>query len=147
MIFRSPEDPYVGKYDQEVVITLSDWYHGLVTDLLAEFISVYNPTGAEPIPDSAVMNDTSTVNVTAEAGKTYLFRFINIGAFATQYLWFEGHTMRIVEVDGVWTNESEADLLYIAPAQRYSVLVTMLNKTDTNYAFVSSMDTVRFLHS
>jgi iron transport multicopper oxidase len=143
MIFYGPDDPYTGHYDQEIIVTLSDWYHGQVSALLKSFVSVFNPTGAEPVPNSALMNDTTSLNITAKPGQTYLFRFINVGAFATQYVWFEGHDMRIVEVDGVWTNESQADLLYITPAQRYSVLVTMLNDTSKNYPLVSSMDTVR----
>jgi iron transport multicopper oxidase len=144
MIFYSPDDPYDGKYDEEVVVTLTDWYHTQVSVLMQSFVSVFNPTGAEPIPDSALMNDTSTLNITATPGQTYLFRFINVGGFAGQYVWFEGHNMSIVEVDGVWTSPTQADLIYITPAQRYSVLVTMKNQSSTNFPFLSSMDTVRF---
>jgi iron transport multicopper oxidase len=147
MIFYSPDDPYNGKYDQEVVVSLTDWYHTQVSLLMQSFVSVLNPTGAEPIPDSALMNDTSTLNITATPGQTYLFRFINVGAFASQYVWFEGHNMSVVEVDGVWTSPTEADLIYITPAQRYSVLVTMQNQSSTNFPFISSMDTVRFSSS
>lgn len=106
------------------------------------FISVTNPTGAEPVPEAALMNDTYDLKTPVEPGKTYMFRIINVGAFAGQYFWFEGHTMRIVEVDGIYTEAAEADLIYIASAQRYSVLVTMKNDTSTNYAYVTSMDQV-----
>ena len=106
------------------------------------FISVANPTGAEPVPDSALMNDTTDAKTPVEPGKTYMFRIINIGAFAGQYFWFEGHTMRIVEVDGIYTEAAEADMIYITAAQRYSVLVTMKNDTSANFAYVGSMDEV-----
>ena len=106
------------------------------------FISVANPTGAEPVPDSALMNDTTDAKTPVEPEKTYMFRIINIGAFAGQYFWFEGHTMRIVEVDGIYTEAAEADMIYITAAQRYSVLVTMKNDTSTNFAYVGSMDEV-----
>ena len=109
---------------------------------MKSFISVTNPTGAEPVPDSALMNDTTNAKTLVEPGKTYMFRIINIGAFAGQYFWFEGHTMRIVEVDGVYTEAAEADMIYITAAQRYSVLVTMKNDTSSNYAYVGSMDQV-----
>lgn len=88
------------------------------------------------------MNDTYDLKTPVEPGKTYMFRIINMGAFAGQYFWFEGHTMRIVEVDGIYTEPAEADLIYITSAQRYSVLVTMKNDTSTNYAYVGSMDQV-----
>lgn len=50
--------------------------------------------------------------------------------------------MKIVEVDGVWTDSVETDMIYITVAQRYSVLVAMKNETSTNYPMVGSMDTV-----
>jgi iron transport multicopper oxidase len=141
-VVTDPENPYIGQYDEERVISLSDWYHDQMPMLLKKFISVTNPTGAEPVPKSALMNDTQNLTVPVEPGKTYLFHLVNVGAFASQYFWIEGHTMKIVEVDGVWTNASEANMIYIASAQRYSVLVTMKNETSQNYAMVGSMDTV-----
>jgi len=139
--------PFADQYDEEIVLTFSDWYHDMMPDLLARFISYANPTGAEPVPQSALINDTQNVTVNVQPGKTYLFRMINIGAFAAQYVWFEGHTMRVVEVDGIYTEPAEADMLYITAAQRYSVLVTMNNDTKSNFAFVGSMDEVsRYRH-
>ncbi|KAL5048445.1 Cupredoxin [Aspergillus fruticulosus] len=115
LIVHAEDDPYIGQYDQEYVITLSDWYHNQMPPLLKEFIS---------------------------PGMTYLFRLANIGAFASQYFWIEDHEMQIVEVDGVWTEPATADRIYISSAQRYSFLVTMKDETSRNYAMVGSMDTV-----
>ena len=112
-------------------------------DLMKSFISVSNPTGAEPVPNSALMNDTQNLTVSVEPGKTYMLRMVNIGAFAAQYVWFEGHTMRIVEVDGIYTEPAEADMLYMTAAQRYSVLLTTKNDTTSNFAIVACMDQVR----
>lgn len=143
LTISDPKDPYVGKYDEERMLTLSDWYHDQMPSLLKGFISVTNPTGAEPVPKAALMNDTQNLTMSIQPGKTYLFRMVNIGAFASQYFWIEGHTMKIVEVDGIWTEPAEADMIYIASAQRYSFLVTMKNDTSRNYPMVGSMDTVR----
>ncbi|KAM0798798.1 iron transport multicopper oxidase FET3 precursor [Usnea florida] len=140
LIVHDPDSPYKGQYDDEIVLTVSDWYHDEIPNLMKGFISVTNPTGAEPVPNAALMNDTFNLTTPVEPGKTYMFRIINVGAFAGQYFWFEGHTMRIVEVDGIYTEAAEAELIYITPAQRYSVLVTTKNDTSTNYAFVGSMD-------
>ena len=142
LIVNDPDSPYKGQYDEERVLTMSDWYHEQVPTLMKSFISVTNPTGAEPVPKSALMNDTYNLTTPVEPGKTYMFRIINVGAFAGQYFWFEGHTMRVVEVDGIYTDAAQADLIYISPAQRYSVLITMKNDTSTNYAYVASMDQV-----
>lgn len=134
--------PYKDAYDEEVIISLSDWYHDEMAVLIPQFINKINPTGAEPVPQAALMNDTQNITVPVEAGKTYLFRMVNIGAFAGQYVWFEGHNMSIVEVDGVYTDQAEADMIYISAAQRCSFLITAKNETTANFPFVASMDTV-----
>lgn len=142
LIISDPDSPYKDQYDEEIVLTLSDWYHDQMPGLLSWFISYANPTGAEPVPDSALMNETQDLKIIVEPGKTYMFRIINIGAFAAQYLWFEGHTMRVVEVDGIYTEEADANMIYLTAAQRYSVLVTTNNETSANFAIVGSMDLV-----
>lgn len=142
MIVNDPDSPYKGKYDEERVLTVSDWYHDQITQLMKSFISVTNPTGAEPVPEAALFNDTQNLTTAVEPGKTYMFRIINMGAFAGQYLWFENHTMQIVEVDGIYTEQAAADMIYITAAQRYSVLITTKNDTSTNFAYVASMDEV-----
>jgi len=133
----------LGQYDAEIPLTLSDWYHDEMPGLIAGFISYKNPTGAEPVPKSALMNDTQNLTVPVEPGKTYYFRLSNIGAFAGQYFWIEGHTMQIIEVDGVYTDPAETNMIYITASQRYGFLVTMKTDSSANFAMVGSMDTVR----
>lgn len=125
---------------------MSDWYHDQMSDLLGPFISKSNPTGAEPVPDAALFNDTQNLNIDVQPGRTYLIRMINMGAFAGQYIWFEGHNMSVVEVDGVYTKPAVAEMIYLSAAQRCSFLLTTKNETTENYAFVGSMDTVCLLH-
>lgn len=144
LIIQDPESPYAGQYDEELVISLSDWYHDQMPGLLKQFINVANPTGAEPVPKSALMNDTQNFTLSVEPGKTYLIHLANVGAFAGQYFWIEGHTMRIVEVDGIWTEPAEAEMIYVASAQRYAVLLTTKNDTSANFAMMGSMDTDLF---
>ncbi|KAK5997143.1 Iron transport multicopper oxidase fetC [Cladobotryum mycophilum] len=144
LIVHDPKFPYQKEVDHEFVLTLSDWYHDQMATLLGQFLNKGNPTGAEPVPKAALMNETQNLEISVEPGKTYLFRVINIGAFAGQYLWAEGHTMRIVEVDGIYTQAAEASMVYIAAAQRVSFLLTTKNDTSANFPIVSSMDTTLF---
>ncbi len=137
---HDPENPHRDRYDEEMVLTLSDWYNEEMRPLIARFLDVSNPTGAEPVPERALMNDTVDLKVAVQPRKTYLIHIINIGAFASQYLWFENHTMSIVEVDGVYTEPAES--IYVTPAQRYSVLLTTKDTPDQNFAIVGSMDQV-----
>lgn len=126
------------------MLSVSDWYHEEMQTLIPLFLNKANPTGAEPVPQNALLNDTQNLTVSIQPGKTYLFHVVNMGALAGQYLWFEGHNMTIVEVDGVFTEKAEAERIYISAAQRYSFLLTTKNETTSNYAFVSSMDTVSY---
>ncbi|KAI1281547.1 Cupredoxin [Xylaria sp. FL0933] len=144
LVVHDPKSPFLGQYDEELVLTVSDWYHEQMAVLLPAFNSKSNPTGAEPVPQAALFNETQNLTLSVQPGKTYLFRMINIGAFAGQYVWFEGHNMTIVEVDGVYHQPAEAEMIYISAAQRYSFLLTTKNETTANYAFVASMDTSLF---
>ncbi|MCJ1384904.1 hypothetical protein MMC17_008022 [Xylographa soralifera] len=145
-IVHDPASPFVDMYDEEIVLTLSDWYHESMAVLIPSFVNVANPTGAEPIPDATLLNDAQNISVSVEPGKTYMIRIINMGAFAGQYLWFEDHSMTIIEVDGIYTEPAETGMLYLSAAQRYSVLLTTKNDTSANFAFVGSMDQDMFDH-
>ncbi|KAK0626772.1 multicopper like protein, partial [Immersiella caudata] len=144
LIVHDPENPFTDMYDEELVLTVSDWYHDQMPDLLPLFISKVNPTGAEPVPNSALLNETQNLTISVQPGKTYLFRVINIGAFAGQYIWFEGHNMTILEVDGVYTQPARADMIYLSAAQRCSFLVTARDNTSANFPVMASMDTDLF---
>jgi iron transport multicopper oxidase len=88
------------------------------------------------------MNDTQGLKIKIESGKTYMFRMVNIGGFAGQYFWIEGHNLTVVEVDGVYTEPMDATMLYFTTAQRYSFLLTARNDTKGNFAITGSMDEV-----
>ena len=51
--------------------------------------------------------------------------------------------MRVVEVDGIYTEATETNMLYLTAGQRYSVLLTVNTHAKTNIPFVASMDEVR----
>ena len=61
------------------------------------------------------------------------------------YVWFQGCTMRVVEVDGIYTEATETNMLYLTAGQRYSVLLTVDSHATTNIPFVASMDEVSLL--
>lgn len=145
LIINDPASPFADAYKEELVLSVSDWYHDPMTSLISGFMDKSNPTGAEPVPKAALWNETQGLKISVKPGQTYLFRVVNIGAFAGQYVWMEGHKMQIVEVDGVYTQQAEADMVYLSAAQRCSFLVTMKNDTTTNFPVVASMDTVSCL--
>ncbi|RMZ92479.1 hypothetical protein DV736_g294, partial [Chaetothyriales sp. CBS 134916] len=140
LIVHDPDAFFANDYKEEFTLTMSDWYHELTETIAPTFLSLYNPTGAEPIPQSFLLNDTLNTSLPVEPGTTYMLRLINIGAFVAQYFYIEDHELTIIEIDGVYTEPAKADILYIAVAQRYSVLVTTKNSTDKNYPIVTVAD-------
>ena len=83
LIVHDPNSPYAGQYDDELVLTFSDWYHDQMPGLINTYLSPeLNPSGAEPVPYSAVFNDVQDASLMVEPGKTYLVRIISMAAFA-----------------------------------------------------------------
>nr|ABE60664.1 Fet3 protein [Phanerodontia chrysosporium] len=166
VVIHPPQEKH--QYDEEFTVVLGDWYHDEHEVLLKQFISVANPGGAEPVPDSALIyfaqnasylgpiSGTHPDPVTAavgfnenatlpfQPGKTYRLRIVNTSAFAMFYFWIDGHDMRIIEVDGTDVEESPTDLITVTVAQRYSILVTARNDTSQNWAIHANMDTDMF---
>ncbi|PWN26507.1 putative Fer1-iron transport multicopper oxidase [Jaminaea rosea] len=148
------------KYDEDYTILMADWYHATHDILMEQFMTDRNPTGAEPIPDSSVIYFAHTSNNSAtptlvpgfnedaklqfQPSKTYRLRLINMSALAMFQFWIDGHEMRIIEADGVDTQEFPIDRISLSVAQRYSILVTAKNTTDTNYGMHINMDPVMF---
>ncbi|KAA8642428.1 hypothetical protein EYZ11_005607 [Aspergillus tanneri] len=138
LIVHDKDAYYKDMYDEEFTLTMSDWYHQLVEDI--PFITVTNPTGAEPVPDSFLVNDTQNSSIAVQPGKTYLMHLINMGAFVGMFFYIEDHSFKIIEIDGVYTEPKEADMLYLSVAQRYAILVTTKNSTTKNYPIVTIAD-------
>ncbi|KAL0091079.1 multicopper oxidase [Phycomyces blakesleeanus] len=138
LILHNPEEPY--KYDEDLVVPVSDWYHDNSANNLAIFMNVNNPTGAEPVPESGLIMDTINPNITFVPGKTYRLRLINMSAFSTFFISIDGHDLDIIEVDGIYTERKTVDSIYLTAAQRISVLVTAKNSTELNYLFHADMD-------
>ncbi|POW06570.1 hypothetical protein PSHT_10284 [Puccinia striiformis] len=130
-------------YDDEFTIVLGDWYHQQHSKLISTFLSRSNPLGAEPVPDSALIyvvhnntyrehyNENATIPFTP--GKTYRLRILNVGALGMFYFKIDGHQMSVIEVDGTDVDALPTDMLSLAAAQRYSVLVTAKNETKQNF--------------
>lgn len=138
LIIHDPSDPYRHDYDEEYTLTMSDWYHEQAPALLGTYINSKNPQGNEPVPDGVLFNDGQDVKFRMQPGKTYRFRFICMSAFGAILVKFDQHDMTVVEMDGVYTEKKTVKELYVAAAQRYSVLVTAKATAGENYAIVGS---------
>jgi iron transport multicopper oxidase len=144
LIFHSQNESLQLRYDKEYIVSLSDWYNDDHAKLLKQFLSIKNPSGAEPIPNAALINEKQNDIFEFAAGKTYRLRFICMTALSMFSVWIDDHKMTVVEVDGIDVEPYEVDALPISSAQRYSVLVRAKNITKFNYKLNAKFNMAMF---
>jgi iron transport multicopper oxidase len=114
-------------------------------DLIPTYLDpTANPDGAEPVPYSALLNEQLGPQFAVEPSKSYLVRVINMAAFSQVFLHFDQHDVTIVEADGVYTEPTVVTDLYVATAQRYSILLKTKPTADKNFAILASLDPTMF---
>ncbi|GLB41430.1 putative multicopper oxidase family protein [Lyophyllum shimeji] len=126
-------DPHRSKYDidnDDTVITLADWYHkparsaGLVPTADATLINGKGRYAGGPTSPLAV--------VRVIKGLRYRFRLVSISCDPNYVFSIDGHTMTIIEVDGINVQPLEVDSIQIFAGQRYS-FVLKANQPIGNY--------------
>ena len=143
-----PDSPYRDQYDDQIVLSLSDWYHEQMPALLTTYDQQTGMMGRDPVPDANIINDSPDAKVPIEFAQTYLVRVVNIGGFVGQYFWIQDHAMTIVEIDGVYTKPTDTDMIYVAAGQRCSFLLKTRESSSANFPIVSRMDERSFsMHS
>ena len=107
--------------------------------------------GSEPVRDSALLNRvgnyycnppncSSMYNTKIVNGKAKRFRIANTSAMALFHLTIQGHSMYVIETDGILLEPGPAiQVLRINPAQRYSVIVKA-DQNPGNYWIRAVMD-------
>ncbi|KAF9579389.1 hypothetical protein BGW38_004379 [Lunasporangiospora selenospora] len=149
IIRDTPEkDPFLGAYDEERTILISDWYHNPTGPLLQTYLSPQS-SGMEPIPNNGLINGKHTFDCSkVQAGLTctggertvfhflpnqrYRLRIINSSAAAAFLFSIDEHQLQVIEADGTDLNPLLVDSLPINAGQRYSVIVTT-NQEIKNY--------------
>ncbi|EGF81564.1 hypothetical protein BATDEDRAFT_19293 [Batrachochytrium dendrobatidis JAM81] len=132
------------KYDDEIVLSLSDWYHQEHKPLNDHFLSIFNPTGMEPIPESGLINHDANTIIKVKPDTTYKLRVVTMSALAMFEFSIEDHELSIIEVDGEDVEPYPAPVIPIAAAQRYAFLFTTKNTTDFNFRIRADMDMSMF---
>lgn len=141
VIEEQSQDDYPFKFDEDVTLTVGDHYHMQSREIMQKFKSRFNPSGAEPIPQNSLFNESRLVTWNVQHDTTYYLRVVNVGMFVSQYVYIEDHEFVIVEIDGVYVEPKTVDSLYIAVAQRYGVLVKTKKNTEVkSFRFVNVID-------
>ncbi|KAJ3069073.1 hypothetical protein HDU98_007844 [Podochytrium sp. JEL0797] len=153
-IIRDPTEPK--NYASEATLQLTDWYHQQSESLLQQYLNgTSNPNGNEPIWDSGLINGIGQFDCSQlvdssgcqkkdpfvqqiQQGTTMRLRLINTSTFAAFLFSIDGHALTVIEVDGILVAPHVVDQLTINSAQRYSVLITALQRSG-NYQIRARM--------
>ncbi|PYH73012.1 multicopper oxidase abr1 [Aspergillus vadensis CBS 113365] len=132
-------------YDEEMTLTLSDWYHVQIPVLLDQFIvpGDHAPYGGlEPLPDAILFNDMHNTKISVKPGTTYLIHVVCMGNFPGHALVIDDHDMTIVGMDGIAVEPHflQPQYLRVAVGQRVDILLTTKNDTSKNYAIWDGLD-------
>jgi len=126
---------------EEFDVLMGDWYkknHKALKATLDGGRSIGLPDGIQINGKSGKVGDAAAAAVfTVEAGKTYRYRVCNVGFRTSVNFRFQGHTMKLVEVEGSHTVQNEYDSLDLHVGQCMSVLVTA-DQTPKDYYLVAS---------
>jgi len=154
VIHSKEEEKLIGNlYDHDVVILAGDHYHDVAANYLRDYLASNNEND-EPTPDNGliqgsnifkmpkdyyrnteVINDHSTHHVFKfKPDSRYRLRVINVGFFADLDFSIDHHPLTIIEADGTLVKPLDVEVLNIAVAQRYSVIINT-NATSYNNMF------------
>ncbi|KAL4389663.1 hypothetical protein HN51_010582 [Arachis hypogaea] len=99
-----------------------------------------------PFPHAVLINGRPNgATFTVEQGKTYRLRISNVGLQNTLNFRIEGHSMKLVEVEGTHTLQSTYSSIDVHVGQSYSVLVTADQAAKDYYIAVSTRFTSKVL--
>lgn len=144
LIIEDPNPPF--EYDEEIILTLSDWYHEQMPDLINQYQSHAGEAadGTPPPSGGALMNSGKNITIPVKPNKTYLIRIICPANYPGHAWFLDGHPQTTVEVDGIYVKPESVNsdnlLTRVAPGQRQAVLIRTLNDTSQNYAIFDTMD-------
>ncbi|XP_020113736.1 L-ascorbate oxidase homolog [Ananas comosus] len=127
----------------EFTALIGDWYtkdHAVLARLLEAGRSIGRPAGilinGKSGKDAAGKDDPPLFTV--EAGKIYRFRVCNVGLKTSLNFRVQGHTLKLVEMDGSHTVQNTYDSLDVHVGQCYSVLVTADQAVGDYYVVAST---------
>ncbi|KAF7783314.1 CAZyme family AA1 [Agaricus bisporus var. burnettii] len=133
LIIYDPNDPLKSMYDvddESTIISLSDWYHTLASDIRGiemEDATLINGLGryvGGPKVDLAVINVAQF--------KRYRFRIISMACSPDYIFSIDQHDLTIIETEGTETAPVTVNSIQILAGQRYSA-VLKANQTIDNY--------------
>nr|CAB3458069.1 unnamed protein product [Digitaria exilis] len=119
----------------DYTLLIGDWYKANHTALRY----MLDSGKALGFPDGLLINGRgpNDYTFTVQPGMTYRFRITNVGLATSLNIRFQGHTMKLVEVEGSHTMQTTYSSVDVHLGQSYSVLLTA-DQPGFDYAIVVS---------
>ncbi|KAJ6552535.1 laccase 1 [Mycena sp. CBHHK59/15] len=135
LVVYDPKDPAKHLYDvddESTIITLADWYHYPATQAPTTSPAMFNTTLINGLGryENGPLSPLAVIIVAQ--GKRYRFRLVSISCDPNFIFSIDGHSMTIIEVDGVNHQPLIVDSIQIFSGQRYSFILNA-NKKPDNY--------------
>lgn len=137
LLIPVPFDPPADDY----TVLAGDWYTRSLGDLKSALDSgrpIKRPVGILINGQSGKGEGSKKPMFTMEAGKVYRYRICNVGLKNSINYRIQGHSMKLVEMDGSHTQQYAYDSLDIHLGQCFSVLVTADQPPKDYYMVASS---------
>ncbi|CCH41015.1 Laccase-4 [Wickerhamomyces ciferrii] len=152
LVIHSKEDDKNTRelYDEEYVIIMGDYYHDVASNYLDDYLASNNEND-EPTPDNGLIQGSNVFSKPDDYYKPefeqiysnhhvfkfkpdtrYRLRLINVGFFADLDFSIDNHPLTIIEADGTLVKPLDLEVLNIAVAQRYSVIINTNQSSDNN---------------
>ncbi|ODN00020.1 Iron transport multicopper oxidase FET3 [Orchesella cincta] len=163
IIVRSPRETWQSLYDEEILVTLNDWYHTSAIENEHWFVHPES-LGAPPFPFSVLMNGVGRYPCDKaklqsrlcdveeqkrpvfrlQANKRTRLRLVSTSGWVAFNFTVEGHRLQPIEVDGIdlavnqQVPQAELDqAVFIGAGQRYSfILIPEKGKNKTGSEFL-----------
>ncbi|KAJ2151132.1 ferroxidase fet3 [Coemansia sp. RSA 637] len=136
LIIHDQDPQLLDEYDEDVLLTLEDWGHEPYDDhikMLQTIAEVDMPPNHPTVLINGI-NANFSQPIRFSPGRRYRLRVISMSFTYWFKVRLPGHTMQVIEADGISSRPSAVDGLDLCPGQRYSVIITAKESLEFNYA-------------
>ncbi|KAJ1959409.1 ferroxidase fet3 [Dipsacomyces acuminosporus] len=132
-------EPY--QYDDEFTLAFEDWWPMTFDEFLNTVQVTTHVIPLDPPPRLLVngLPASQSKPLQFKPGKTYRIRLISMLSLPHVEFSIDGHTMQVIEVDGVYTKQKPVNVVRLSSGQRVSVLVTAKSTAKLNYNYFATM--------
>ncbi|KAJ2249671.1 ferroxidase fet3 [Coemansia sp. RSA 475] len=136
LIIHDQDPQLLDEYDEDVLLTLEDWGHEPYDDhikMLQTIAEVDMPPNHPTVLINGI-NANFSQPIRFLPGRRYRLRIVSMSFTYWFKVRLPGHTMQVIEADGISSRPSAVDGLDMCPGQRYSVIITAKESLEFNYA-------------